>query len=1257
MSESFRAISNGEMLHVLPSKSAPWHPRNLISFFRKSVTNNSIINTILDCKFRMSLRPSKRRRVSPPDEDDAPKNISTATADLHEKSDVSEDGEIEELDGSEKEEEDDSELQEDDDDADDLEEDEVDFETDETMAQEDDSTPKNGIDSAQLKQETLPTSADQLKSTSHKHPRTSKSSGRAGTNSFKLQVEEMLNNVRPSYGLREAPAEDMLRKIKSVIEDIGDRTPISISQAEKDMLKHKIVIPFSDSSPRADAQYKLGFAKPASMNVTGSYALRTALREKDRMTLDLVVTMPSALFTEKDYLDHRYFHKRAYYLACIAQALHASKDLPATYSFQHSSGNNLLPILVIRAKQDTDFAKSDCDIHVILAMPESFFPIMKTVPTKSCIRVSTSITDVSTANTKATPTPFYNSTIRADSSVTSYLKLLHSAGVKCAGYRDACLLGRVWMRQRDISGTIGKGGFGHFEWAALVALLLQSGGAKGKPVLLPTYDGPQLFRATLVFLASKDVSRQPIVIGVADATSVKVSGQPMVYDEARGVNILYKMTHSSYRSLQKHAQTTIRMLSGNVGGQFAATFTTQIAQPLMRFDLFADSTLMDEHIRQVEKKRKNDHPSRTQHIWELLSQGLGNRVTSLTITSTERPSWPIDAARSRQAPVTIYLGLLLDPTNSTRTVERGPSAEEPQAAATFRDFWGDKAELRRFKDGSILESVVWKTSDAISLTKEIVTYILQQHLSVSCTFVGNTFAGVPGVETLFTASTAFENLRTAYRTLEENVRSLEGLPLAIRQFQASDELLRSTSTTTPFTPPYSKENPASVVLQFEGSGRWPDDLQAIQMTKIAFLLRLDQLLTTAHPNITTKLGLENTSSATDNNSTILNRAYLDIIYPSSAAFRLRIHHDRESTLLERRLADKTGTVSAKDREATALALSIYKRDFLATPLHTQAVQTLCTRHPAFSASVRLTKAWLAAHLLTPHFAPELIELLVARSFLHPYPWHPAPSSPQTGFLRTLHFLSTWDWRFDPLIVDFSGGDDMKAAEMEVVRTRFEAWRSLDPAMNRVVLFVATNYSREGTFWSEYAPGKVVAGRMTALAGAAVGAVDAQSTRLEMRTLFTSSLKDFDFVISVAPKFRRSGKNGEGKAAKSKFKNLQLGRLAADADPDRVGFEAVREYFEELQRLYGESVVLFADQCSWDVVAGLWSPYAAATTRKWKVGLGYSSAPVVGKSKKKVTRDDEDDKEDEVEVVINKDAMLSEMARLGGDIVAKIERNR
>jgi hypothetical protein len=51
------------------------------------------------------------------------------------------------------------------------------------------------------------------------------------------------------------------------------------------------------------------------------------------------------------------------------------------------------------------------------------------------------------------------------------------------------------------------------------------------------------------------------------------------------------------------------------------------------------------------------------------------------------------------------VGLDLDPAHAARIVDRGPAADDAAAAAAFRAFWGDKAELRRFKDGSIVEAV------------------------------------------------------------------------------------------------------------------------------------------------------------------------------------------------------------------------------------------------------------------------------------------------------------------------------------------------------------------------------------------------------------------------------------------------------------------------------------------------------------------------------------------------------------------------
>jgi len=1010
------------------------------------------------------------------------------------------------------------------------------------------------------------------------------------------------------------------------------------------MLKRKIAIPFSASRPPAEAQYKFGFAKPASVNVTGSYALKTCSRTDGRLTLDLVVTMPTSLFTEKDYLDHRYFHKRAYYLACIASSLAAAKDLPVDIRFTSQSGNSLLPILVISPKPDTEFLKAECDIRIMLAMQEGFFPAAKTAPGMCCVRSSPSGNEAD-GKKAAKPTPFYNSSLSVDCSVTSCLKLLHGAGVKCAGYRDACLLGRVWMRQRGISGKLGQGGFGHFEWSALIALLLQGGLPKGKPALLSTYDGFQLFRGTLVFLANKDLVKQPVIIGSEAATSYKVPGLPVVFDAARGVNILYKLTSSSAKALQRNAQNTIKMLSGTGDGQFESTFVTRVSAPLVQYDIVGNLSLEDSHATAGKQRHRHDHPGRTQIVHDVLSQGLGNRATMISLSTDDEPTWSVNAAQPRRTSTPITIGLLLDPSNASRNVEKGPEAEEPEAAAVFRDFWGEKAELRRFKDGSITESVVWKTSDPVTTTKEIVSYILQRHLKSTCTFASTDF-NVRNLQDV-SSNAPFDQLITAYRTLENDIRALEGLPLSIRQFQASDPLLRNSSITTPFSPEYSRENPASVVIQFEGSGRWPDDLQAIQMTKIAFLLRLGFLLSTALPNITTKLGLENTSGS------ILNRSFLDVIYPSSAAFRLRIHHEREQTLIERRLADKTNLITSKEREEAAAALSLYKRDFIRTPLHTQAIQTLCTRQPALSGVLRLTKAWFAAHLLRPHFPAALIEIIATRPFLYPYPWT-VPSTPQTAFLRTLLFLSTWDWRTTPLILDFSAGD-MRAPDIAAVQTRFDAWRSLDPAMNRVVLFVATNYATEGTTWTEFAPSKVVAARMTGLAKAAMKLVTAQGVQLDAGSLFKSPMGDYDFVIHIASKFLRGAAAGKSKkAAGSKYKNLQVAQAGLVADHELAGFDPVRLYFEELQRVFGDSVVWFADEEGQGVIAGLWAPHTGR--RKWKVGLGYSSTPV-GKAKASEEAEDDGGGGGTVEVEINRDGMLSEMARLGGDLVARVERNR
>jgi U3 small nucleolar RNA-associated protein 22 len=45
---------------------------------------------------------------------------------------------------------------------------------------------------------------------------------------FKLQVDELLQQVKPKYGRKEAPAENAMRTLKFIIEQIPSREPVSV---------------------------------------------------------------------------------------------------------------------------------------------------------------------------------------------------------------------------------------------------------------------------------------------------------------------------------------------------------------------------------------------------------------------------------------------------------------------------------------------------------------------------------------------------------------------------------------------------------------------------------------------------------------------------------------------------------------------------------------------------------------------------------------------------------------------------------------------------------------------------------------------------------------------------------------------------------------------------------------------------------------------------------------------------------------------
>lgn len=183
---------------------------------------------------------------------------------------------------------------------------------------------------------------------------------------FKLQIDDLLADVRPNYEKYSSIINSKLHEIKGLIESIPNREPLSVSvigvdwtyiadereqvqEATELMRKtHKIAIPYPDPKPNPNALYKLAYTRPAGINVAGSYILKTMVKSESTMTVDMVVTMPESIFQDKDYLNYRYFYKRAYYLSCIAAGLQESEGYKKSLQFEFLNGNSLQPILVLK---------------------------------------------------------------------------------------------------------------------------------------------------------------------------------------------------------------------------------------------------------------------------------------------------------------------------------------------------------------------------------------------------------------------------------------------------------------------------------------------------------------------------------------------------------------------------------------------------------------------------------------------------------------------------------------------------------------------------------------------------------------------------------------------------------------------------------------------------------------------------------------------------------------------------------------------
>ena len=612
-------------------------------------------------------------------------------------------------------------------------------------------------------------------------------------------------------------------------------------------------------------------------------------------------------------------------------------------------------------------------------------------------------------------------------------------------------------------------------------------------------------------------------------------------------------------------------------------------------------------------------------MYEILAQALKDRVKCIDIGLPPSKTWEVQAYAPETNQDRFVIRLVANPNTVDRAIDRGPPAENKGSADAFRRFWGQKAELRRFKDGTIAECLAWSESHSgHAIVEEIVRYAVERHLSGS---IANSIKAettslkqIEHLSELIQAANPPKGLREAFEILKQYAERIEGLPLQLRQFALSSPQLRLASPSAENSPG-SFSSAAAVIMQFESSSRWPDDLDGIQRTKSALLLKFGELLERRDPAIRTSLVLENQMQR------LLNVAYLDVRL-GQHSFRVRIYHDRELTLLEQQLTSPGSQRTTK--EAAAEAISEYKATYINRPLHTQAIRILCTRYTLLSPTISLLKFWCARHFLMPHLEEEFIELLAASVFTQPHPYEP-PGSIRVGFLRAISKLAHWSWPHEPFLVDLI--EHLSWEDIETIQTQFQAWRKIDPAMNRAVFLVGSPLDKSGVAWTMKRPQRVIAARLVAVAKATVACATVLEIGASEKQIFRGSLRDYDFAIYI---------NKTTISAVSKDSGLaSTGSVPLHMQTALRRRELVDVYVAELERLYGNHIMFFHDGLEQAMILGLWNP--SSGSRTWRVNLSYSTMPLEAMHGDRSSR-----------ITANKAAMLNEMAQVGGDLVSRIE---
>jgi U3 small nucleolar RNA-associated protein 22 len=1060
------------------------------------------------------------------------------------------------------------------------------------------------------------------------------------SNLFQLQVNECLSHVRVNYDATKN-LQDFLRNMKGWILDADAHSIVESVKKSIDLS----CFPYED-------HVELEYAKPTTFSLVGSYLLKTCA--KPTLNVDVAIQYGKEIFKDKDYLNYRYFKKRWFLLKCLAEIL---KERGLEVEFELSTGSDHKPTLIIKKNNDL----GDFVVRIHPSIELTTFGVQRLAPLRNCIRAK-----LLQIEGEDLATPFYNAEILKDMLFVFHMKYLHSVFGNNNEIRNALLLLKVWSKQRDFYQSEGLNGF-------VLSMIL--GYLYSSSRITKEMSSFHILRIALEFLAEdRKVYTMCNNKGLAkdfDLENFQECFPHVLVDPSGMLNLFMGISAGTFQDIQNESKLSLLSLKNSESEDvcFSHLFLRKI-DPRMKFDALVQIKieLPVEDYAKPSSKRKSPEPDNEVNNTEyfkfagnksLMVQSaiessfrtaLGDRIRLLKSENTGKTTtFSSDCNKieyNRQH--TVFIGILVNSSTITRTIDLGPLADDHVNAAEFRNFWKDKAELRRFKDGSIREAVVWNNSKKFNIFQDIIRFAYETHVGHLCQNYEIQFSNgdleLPDVEEQ-------GNLQAVFNRLVKEIKAIDELPICVNQMAGVSPSLRNTNGT--------KTNFHEFYLEFESSGKWPEDITAAQYLKLALLNALAKSLEEKH-------GYK---------CNISQLVYLDILVEDNI-FRCIVYHPRE-------------LYNVRNQKNLVNCLTCFYPNRVRIA---EMTRQCYHKYPVvFRSSVKLIKKWLHSHLCfeSPNFHllykkllnqlegnsdyrgcyyfnhmsnwsifEDMIDMIIVKLFSDSNPYE-APGSGVVALMRFLSFLSDElnGSSFIPRMVEPSI-EQLKKYQDNVDKKEFNNFSGImkicpefDPLTSAYVvghtIVTADENEHIETLTLDRSEDakeqKLRWNRIQTLANSSLKYLESGG---DLGVIFNTPLTEFDALIVL----ENSPDLPSGfKVLNKKSKLNQYANVIANLP----NFDSIKYYVHDLEREMGKIAMFFYDPSS-PVIGVVWKRYRAKIQSTLqlvqKKGVNAVSLKQNVVYPVQITNVDE---YGVIQVEPNVNVLFDEMISLGSDLVESI----